>query len=152
MRDNHRQLAYALLRITFGILLFFYGLTKFTGGLGGFASGLRERFAEQLPAFLVTPFAWILPFAEVILGGLLILGLFTPGVLFVSGLLMTALVFGAVMEPSPGVVANNVLYAVVVFLLLFLHDYNRYSLDSLREGRKGESLGFGSLRKQGGKK
>ncbi len=139
---NHRALAYALLRITLGVVFSFYGFNKLQGGPGNFATGLQERFAEQLPGLLVAPFAWVLPFIEVTVGLLLIVGLFTPGALLVSGVLMIALVFGAVMEPSPPTVANNLLFAVIVFLLLFLLEYNRYSLDRWKEMRSGRKVGF----------
>lgn len=130
--DNHRELAYALLRITAGVMFFFYGVGKFIGGVDNFAGGLAERLSgSPLPSEMVTAFGYVLPFLEVITGGLLIVGLFSGITLVVAALLLMALTFGAVMEPKPPTVADNMLYALVVFILLWLLPYNRYSLDRL---------------------
>lgn len=130
---NHREIAYALLRVTMGVVFLFYGIGKFLGGLGNFVSGLQGRFAESsLPSALVTPFAYALPFAEVAIGTLLVLGLFNLLALVLAGLLMMTLTFGAVMEPSPPTVADNVMYTLVIFVLFWLAEYNVYSVDRVR--------------------
>lgn len=114
-------------------MFFFYGLNKLLGGVGTFVTGLEERFTDSLPMWLVTPFASALPFIELLLGVLLIVGLFSRWALAGAGLLMIGLTFGAVMEPDPPTVANNVLFAVVIFGLLMLIQHDRYSLDARRE-------------------
>jgi thiosulfate dehydrogenase [quinone] large subunit len=129
---NNREIAYALLRITVGVMFLFFGVGKFLGGVGNFAGGMAQHFAGKLPSALVTPFAYTLPFAEVILGALILLGLFNVLALSLSGLLLVALTFGTVMLGDPPTVAHNVQYALVNFALLFFADYNGYSLDRLR--------------------
>ena len=128
---NNRETAYALLRVTVGVMFLFFGVGKFLGGVGNFAGGMTERFAGKLPAALVTPFAYTLPFAEVTLGALIQLGLFNVPALSLSGLLLVALTFGTVMLGDAPTVAHNVQYALVNFALLFFADYNGYSLDRL---------------------
>src|SRR6266478_9855636 len=81
--SKQREVAYALLRLTLGIVFFFAGMGKFKGGLGNFAGGMLQQFSGKLPAVLVEPFAYTLPFAETTLGALILLGLFTPGAYFV---------------------------------------------------------------------
>lgn len=76
MIGNHREAAYALLRVTLGVVFLFYGVGKFMGGIGNFASGMEQHFAGKLPSALVLPFAYALPFMEVIFGALILLGLF----------------------------------------------------------------------------
>jgi thiosulfate dehydrogenase [quinone] large subunit len=105
------------------------------GGVGNFAGNLEQQFAGKLPMFLVTPFAYVLPFVEVLLGALLVIGLFSSTVLIASGLLLMALTFGTVMEGEFPTVANNVMYALVNAALLWAADYNRYSLDHLLSAR-----------------
>jgi thiosulfate dehydrogenase [quinone] large subunit len=129
---NNRETAYALLRVTVGVVFLFFGVGKFLGGVGNFAGGMTQRFAGKLPAALVTPFAYTLPFAEVLLGALILLGLFNVLALSLSGLLLAALTFGTVMLGDAPTVAHNVQYALVNFALLFFADYNGYSLDRLR--------------------
>jgi thiosulfate dehydrogenase [quinone] large subunit len=128
---NHRETAYALLRITFGVVFLFNGIGKLMGGVGNFVGGMNQRFAGKLPAFLVMPFSYTLPFAELILGALIVFGLITRLSLVLSGLLLAALTFGTVMLADFGTVAHNTQYALVNFVLLWLVELNRYSLDEL---------------------
>ena len=129
---NSREAAYALLRITVGVMFLFFGVGKFLGGVGNFAGGMAGRFAGKLPPALVLAFGYVLPFAEVTLGALILLGLFNVLALSLSGLLLVALTFGTVMLGDPPTVAHNVQYALVNFALLFFSEYNGYSLDRLR--------------------
>ena len=132
---NHREAAYALLRITVGVMFLFFGVGKFLGGVGNFAGGMAQHFAGKLPPALVLPFGYALPFAEVTLGALILLGLFNVYALSLSGLLLVALTFGTVMLGDAPTVAHNVQYALVNFVLLYFADYNGYSLDRLRRPR-----------------
>jgi len=128
---NHREAAYALLRVTFGEIFLFYGIGKFIGGLGNFVGGMNQHFAGKLPAAMVMPFAYVLPFGEVTAGTLILLGLFTRVGLTLSGLLLIGLTFGLVRLGDAPTVAHNLLYALINFVLLWLVDLNRYALDSL---------------------
>ena len=135
---KHREAAYALLRVTLGVIFLFYGIGKFMGGVGGFADGMQQRFAGKLPSALVLPFAYALPFMEVTFGALILLGLFNSIALVLSGLLLLALTFGTVMLGDAPTVAHNLQYALVNFVLLWLAAYNGYSIDRLR--RRSSSL------------
>jgi hypothetical protein len=55
--------------------------------------------------------------------------LFTRVGLTISGLLLIGLTFGTVMLGDAPTVAHNLQYAMVNFVLLWLVDLNRYSLD-----------------------
>ena len=129
---NHREAAYALLRVTLGVVFLFSGVGKFMGGIGNFVSGMEKQFAGKLPSALVLPFAYALPFMEVLFGSLIVLGLFTSAALVLSGLLLLALTFGTVMLSDFPTVAHNTQYALVNFVLLSFADYNGYSVDRLR--------------------
>src|SRR5437773_11773322 len=129
--NHHREAAYGLLRITMGVIFLFYGIGKFMGGISNFVGTMNQRFAGKLPAFMVMPFAYALPFGEVVAGALILFGLFTRAGLTLSGLLLVGLTFGTVMLGDPPTVAHNLQYALVNFVLLWLADLNRYSLDSL---------------------
>ena len=128
---NHREAAYALLRATLGVVLLFFGIGKFMAGLGNFVGGMNQHFAGKLPAIIVMPFAYAIPFCEVIAGLLILLGLFTRVGLVVFGLLIIGLTFGTVMLGDAPTVAHNLQYALVNFVLLWLVDLNRYSIDGL---------------------
>ena len=128
---KHREVAYALLRITMGVIFLFYGIGKFVSGLGSFVGSMNQQFSGKLPAFMVMPFAYFIPFAEVTAGLLILLGLFTRVGLVLSGLLLIGLTFGTVMLGQAPTVAHNLQYGLVNFVLLWLIDLDRYSVDSL---------------------
>ncbi len=128
---NHREIAYALLRITMGVIFLFFGIGKFLGGIGNFVTGMNQHFAGKLPSMMVTPFAYAIPFCEVAAGALILFDLFTRIGLTISGLLLVGLTFGTVMLGDAPTVAHNLQYGLVNFVLLWLFDLNRYSIDSL---------------------
>jgi thiosulfate dehydrogenase [quinone] large subunit len=113
------------------VIFLFYGINKFVSGVGSFVGTMNQQFSGKLPAFMVMPFAYAIPFAEVTAGALILLGLFTRLGLVISGLLLIGLTFGMVMLGQAPTVAHNLQYALVNFVLLWLVDLNRYSLDSL---------------------
>lgn len=128
---TNREAAYAILRIAMGMVFLISGVGKFMGGVGQFAAGMQEQFAGKLPAEMVSAFAHALPFAEVGIGALLVLGLFNVGILLLAGLLMIMLTAGVAMKPDPPTMAHNVFYAFVISALLWLSNYNGFSLDRL---------------------
>src|SRR5262245_20296034 len=128
---NSRNIGYALTRITYGVIFLFYGIGKFMAGLSNFVGGMNQQFSGKLPAFMVMPFAYVLPFGELISGSLIMLGLFTRAGLVLSGLLLIGLTFGLVMLGQADKVAHNLIYVLVNFVLLWFSDLNRLSLDGL---------------------
>ena len=128
---NYRVIAYSLMRITYAVIFLFYGIGKFMGGLSNFVGGMNQQFSGKLPAFMVMPFAYVLPFGEVVSGALILLGLFSRVGLILSGLLLIGLTFGLVMLGQADKVAHNLIYVLVNFVLLWFSDLNRFSLDAL---------------------
>ena len=59
---NYRRAADALLGVRLGSIFLTTGVVKFVFGIGIFAAGLQQQFADKLPIFVVTPFAYALPF------------------------------------------------------------------------------------------
>jgi thiosulfate dehydrogenase (quinone) large subunit len=137
---NTRTVAYALMRVTYGVIFLFYGVGKFMAGLSNFVGGMNQQFSGKLPAFMVMPFAYVLPFGEMIAGSLILLGLFTRVGLTVAGLLLIGLTFGLVMLGQADKVAHNLIYVLANFALLWFADLNRLSLDRLFEPK--QAAGF----------
>src|SRR5919204_2742503 len=104
---NNREIAYTLARVAYGVIFLFYGVGKFMGGLSNFVGGMNQHFSGKLPAAMVMPFAYTLPFGEVTAGALILLGLFTRVGLVISGLLLIGLTFGTVMLGDAPTVAHN---------------------------------------------
>jgi thiosulfate dehydrogenase [quinone] large subunit len=128
---NSRYIGYALMRITYGVIFLFYGVGKFMVGLSNFVGGMNQQFSGKLPAFMVMPFAYAIPFCETISGTLILFGLLTRVGLTLSGMLLIGLTFGLVMLGQADKVAHNLIYVLANFLLLWFSDLNRISLDGL---------------------
>ena len=133
---NSREIGYTLIRITYGVIFLFYGVGKFMAGLSNFVGGMNQQFSGKLPAFMVMPFAYVLPFGELVSGTLILLGLFTRVGLILSGLLLIGLTFGLVMLGQADKVAHNLIYVLANFVLLWFSDLNRLSLDRLFEPKQ----------------
>ncbi len=132
-----RQLAYAVFRLTLGINILVHGAGRIFGpGAEAFATTTSAEFTKTaLPMGLVHAFLVALPFAEVTLGALTILGLFTRWALTFGGLMITALVFGTAMRSDWNTVGVQMIYAITYYLLLANRSANRFSLDALWEQR-----------------
>jgi len=125
-----RRMAYAVLRLTFGLNILLHGLVRLPN-MNGFVEGLVKNFADTpLPSFAVRLFAWSLPPLEVGIGMLLLLGLFTRWALVAGGLVMTALVFGTALRSDWETLGLQMIYSVIYYLLLAARSDDYFSLDT----------------------
>jgi uncharacterized membrane protein YphA (DoxX/SURF4 family) len=121
--------AVALGRWCLGVMFFFAGLGKFQMGLPNFWDFMAKQFAKTwLPGVLLTIFSHVLPFAEVTLGVLLVLGLIRSVALFGAGVLLILLTFGQVIGGQPQIVFFNTGYLFMAAALLFLAEHDRWVL------------------------
>ena len=120
-----------LLRLLIGLLFLVAGLGKF-GGLAGFREYLNKEFAQTILAGpLLTIFGHVLPFAEVAIGALVLLGLFTRPALALAAFTLVALFFGKMLvRDAPTMTAIGVYFLITVYALRN-SDENRFALDSL---------------------
>ncbi|MGP0073377.1 MAG: DoxX family protein [Bryobacteraceae bacterium] len=127
------QLAYLVFRLTLGINILVHGAGRIFGpGAEAFATTTAAEFTKTaLPAGMVHAFLIVLPFAEVVLGVLTTLGLFTRWALTLGGLLIASLVFGTAMRSDWNTVGVQMIYAITYYLLLMNRGYNRFSFDTL---------------------
>jgi thiosulfate dehydrogenase [quinone] large subunit len=136
----NREIAYSLVRITYGVIFVTTGTSKFLLGLSNFVGGMNQRFSGKLPAIVVMPFAFAIPFCEVIAGVLILIGLFTRVGLTLTGLLLIGLTFGVTWLGDAATVAHNLQYVLINFILLWFVEFNRYSIDALYRRRTSASL------------
>jgi len=116
---NNKQLAYFLARITLGINFFIHGLVRIPK-LSQFAEGVLGGFEGSiLPAMLVEPIAYAIPFIELILGAMILLGVFSRKALTASAILMIILITGSAFKEDWGAVGTQMLYALYIFFLIF---------------------------------
>ena len=133
VESRERSLAYLMLRATLGVNFAGHGVIRIYHGTGDFAHQMVLQLAKApLSSALVLGFGYFVPWFEVLLGIVLVAGLFTRAVLISGSLFMIALTIGISANQQWDIAAQQLLYSVVFFLLLFLMEYNRYSLDTVR--------------------
>ena len=129
-----------LLRVSLGMLLLVAGLDKFIGGLAEARAGIEGMFAKSwLPPALYVPFIVSIPYAEVILGGLIILGLFRHFFLWLGSLYMLALAFGVMVIGNWDITFRNVVYVGLFAAAFFATPWDRIKLDLLFFRRRPET-------------
>jgi thiosulfate dehydrogenase [quinone] large subunit len=122
-----RVCAVALGRWALGMMFFFAGIAKFPN-VAQFAGYITSQFEKTwLPNWLLLPYGYALPFLEVGLGALLILGLWRNAVLFTTGLLLISLAFGQMLLQKVESV-YNMMYVFMAVSVLFLDRYDRWVL------------------------
>ncbi len=137
MLNNHRALAYLLMRIALGMNFFGHGFFRIFTGVGAFATGMAQSMNKgPLPHALSLSFGYCVPWIELLLGVLLILGLFTRSALAVGALFMVALTFGTTSVQNWAGAGTQLQYSFIFFAMLWLVDANTYSLDGLLLRRK----------------
>jgi thiosulfate dehydrogenase [quinone] large subunit len=137
MRVGHKALAYALLRVAFGVNFAGHGLVRIYHGLGQFAAATAGHLAgAPLPHGLVYGFGLAIPGVEAFLGLLLVLGLATRVALAGGAVFMMALTVGVTANQQWDVAGQQLVYSVVFFLLLFLVEYNDCSVDGALKSRE----------------
>jgi thiosulfate dehydrogenase [quinone] large subunit len=126
---SHQHIAYALLRITMGVNFLAHGLVRFPQ-LVDFRTWMLAEFKDSMiPAVMTYAFASILPFVEFSLGILLLLGLFTRHTLVAMGVLMIMLILGSCLIEKWEFVGFQMIYALFIFVLLYLLKHNHFSID-----------------------
>ena len=139
MDHPEKTLAYALLRITAGVNFIGHGLFRILAGVPQFATATTEHMTKSpLPHAFVYGFAVAIPWIEVVLGIAIVLGLATLPALALSILYIISLTVGVTSNQDWSAAGQQLLYALVFFVLLFCLEYNSYSIDAAidRNGRR----------------
>jgi len=121
--------AYLLLRVLTGLDFFDHGFVRiFTGShLSGFAHAMVKSMATApLSPSLTLASGYMIPCVELLIGVLLLLGLFTRFALILALLLMLVLMFGVTMKQDWDATGTQLLYGLVLAVLLFARQ--RYDL------------------------
>lgn len=128
---KNRQIGYALARLAVGTSMLAHGLVRMPK-LNGFSNSMLTQFQKSmLPEALVKPFSYVLPFAELITGILLVAGLFTRAGLVLGSFVMIALIFGSGMIESWEAIPSQLIHAAFFAVLLVFIEYNGYAVDRL---------------------
>ena len=123
--------SFLLLRLAIAISMFGHGLVRLPK-LTTFSNWMIGSFENSmLPKIIVTPFSYILPIAEFVIGLLLLLGLFTRPSLIAGGFVMLALLFGTAMIENWEAVPSQLIHIAFFALLLHFIDSHSWAIDLL---------------------
>jgi thiosulfate dehydrogenase [quinone] large subunit len=137
LSDRDLALAHGFARVGLGINIATHGLTRL-GDIPAFASETVKMFAHTfLPSQAVLATAYFIPPAELIIGILLIAGLFLRPVLIVGLLLMLQLMFGMTLLQQWSISGLQLFYVAFYAILLATSGWDYYSMDGWRQTVKG---------------
>lgn len=131
-------LAYFTLRLALGVNELMHGVTRiFMGaGLSGFLTFTQNQFKDAaLPVWQVRAFATVVPICELIIGVLLIFGLWTRWALTLAALLMAGIIFGTAMRSDWQLVFLQMFYSLLYALMLMWRQHDAWSLDAKMGGK-----------------
>ncbi len=131
--ETDERIAYVLLRFVFGMNICFHGLSRLLSDHQAFLAYLTKSLAPAvlLPKAAIPAFAAVLPWAETLLGLLLLLGLFTRFALIAGFLVMILLMAGITLAQDWTTAGLQLMYCFFYFILLMFLNRNYFSLDSL---------------------
>jgi thiosulfate dehydrogenase [quinone] large subunit len=135
-RSSDAVIAYTILRISFGANIMLHGVSRVVMGHAAFLAYLTHYFEKSsyIPAGMLSAFATVQPWVELILGLLLVIGLATRFSLIAGGLVIMALVIGTNLAQDWLVSGLQLIYAFLYYYLLVHLDQNLYSIDGMRKG------------------
>lgn len=125
---DNRSLALVLFRISFGINFLFHGVVRMPN-LEKFVTGMQNTFKDTLlPEFMVTPIAYTIPFAELVIGVFLLVNKFTRETLVATFVLMNILVIGSSFAQKWDLVGLQSTYIGFLFLLMYFTNDRKQSI------------------------
>ena len=135
-RSSDAVIAYTILRVSFGANIMLHGVSRIVMGHAAFLAYLTHYFekASYIPVSMLSVFATVQPWVELILGLLLMIGLATRFSLIAGGLVVMCLVFGTNLAQDWLVSGLQLIYAFLYYYLLVHLEQNRYSVDGARQG------------------
>jgi len=135
-RSSDAVIAYTILRVSFGANIMLHGVSRIVMGHAAFLAYLTHYFekASYVPVGMLSIFATVQPWVELILGLLLMIGLATRFSLIAGGLVILSLVIGTNLAQDWLVSGLQLIYAFLYYYLLAHLDQNRYSIDVMRKG------------------
>ena len=125
------ELAHGLARLALGLNILAHGLSRI-GDISGFAATIEKMFAATwLPYASVAVTAYAIPPVELIVGALLVLGLFLRPALVIGTLLLCQLSFGSALTQQWDSAGIQLVYVAIYTVLLATAGFDRYSMDRL---------------------
>jgi len=122
---------FLLLRLGIGISMFGHGIVRLPK-LNAFSDWMVGSFAKSiLPATLIKPFSLVLPFAELGIGLMLLIGLFTETAIVSAAVLMLVLILGTTMVENWEALPSQLIHLAFFGGLLQFIASNTWAVDRL---------------------
>ncbi len=120
-----------LTRLFLGVMFLAAGIGKFVMGYSNYLAAFTGMFSKSwVPSILTTPVVYIVPVLELLLGILLIAGLWSDKVLIVSGITLIAFGLGALSVGMADTLSFNGLYLLITAFALYLRQYDKWKIGS----------------------
>lgn len=115
-------LTFLFLRLGIAISMFGHGAVRLPK-LKQFSAGMVEQFEKSFfPVWLVQPYSYLVPFAELVVGLLLLMGLFTRQALVAGAILMLTLMVGTCFVENWNALPSQMIHLAYFSILLgFVH-------------------------------
>ena len=128
---NNEELCWIsfLLRISMASLFAVAAIGKFVGGLGATVVRFQEIYkATWLPLWMVTPYAHVIVFLEVIVAVWLLSGYKLKEAWIFTSAVLISLAFGMAVAQQYATAADNYMYVVICCLGLYVSRFDRCGL------------------------
>lgn len=114
------NLGLLLVRLPVGALFIIAGFNKIKGGVGEFVKQAQGTIPSYLPDFLGKTYLYLLPAVELLVGRLIVLGLFSRTAGLVSSLIMISIMMAVtgIFDPPKPFHANVIILGVTLLVLL----------------------------------
>jgi thiosulfate dehydrogenase [quinone] large subunit len=122
-------------RLAIGISMFGHGFVRLFK-LNSFSAWMVHNFEKSmLPETAVVIFSRLLPFAELLTGLLLVMGLFTKTALKAGAVIMIILLFGTTLIENWDSIPTQLIHVAFFVVLLSHIRYNSFAVDSLLKNK-----------------
>ena len=131
-RNSDADLGYGILRVTIGLDFLFHSASRWPH-VGQFLGKTVGQFGgTPLPSWSVRWYSIGILICEPLVGLLLFIGFRTRDALVAGGLLVATLVFGTALRGDFTVLAEQLIYALLFFvLMLYRQENDRWSIDRI---------------------
>ncbi len=130
LEQKRAGITFLLARLPIGMSFFGHGVIRLTK-LDCFAEGMISSFSKTLlPLWLVRPFAWSLPFVELLLGILLLTGMLVSEASIAGVLLTVCLIFGSAFQEQWNSIAIQMFYGIYLAAIYRYARFNVYAFGS----------------------
>lgn len=121
---NTQKLNFFFLRLPLAISFLGHGLVRLPK-LNIFSNWMVDSMEKSvLPSFLVVPFSYALPFAEALIGILLLIGIKIRYTLYGGIALISTLILGSSSIENWGAIEAQLIHAIYLGFLLWWYDRN----------------------------